>query len=142
MTYTQFEYANLKLEKTEVDIAQEIRLSVDLKNTGDTAGCEVVQLYVHDKLASLVRPIRELKGFQRVELEPGESATVYFTLPVDMLNFTDNQQQRIVEPGEFELMIGKSSTDIPLSTVVTVTGETRVLPKRWNMVCHAEVSRP
>lgn len=140
LTYTDFEYSNLVLQESQVDIDGCIQLSVDIKNTGSVQGCEIVQLYVRDKVASLVRPIRELKGFERVNLEPGQTATVHFTLPTDMLNFTDHKIQRIIEPGDFELMVGKSCTEILLSTNVTVNGETRVLPKDWRMICHTEIA--
>ena len=117
-----------------------VELSVTITNTGKRAGCEVVQLYVHDKLASQVRPVKELKGFCRVELTEGEAKRVFFTLPVDMLNFTNDRQQRVVEPGVFEVMVGKSSSDIQLTTEISVTGETRILPNHWNMLCHTEVA--
>ena len=141
LTYTSFRYDNLRLHTPEVDILGDVQVSVDVTNTGDRRGCEVVQLYVRDKLASQVRPIRELKGFERVELDPGETASVLFTLPVDMLNFTNNQHERIVEPGEFDLMFGHSSSEIVLVATVSVTGNTRVLPQDWRMLSCAQVER-
>ncbi|WP_027251186.1 glycoside hydrolase family 3 N-terminal domain-containing protein [Photobacterium halotolerans] len=141
LTYTGFGYRNLQLQTQEVDISGEITLSVDVVNTGQRDGCEVVQLYVRDKLASQVRPIRELKGFERVDIAAGETVRVYFTVPVDMLNFTNNQHQRVVEPGEFDLMIGRSSSDIVLTATVSVTGNTRVLPQDWRMLSRAQVER-
>lgn len=141
LTYTDFTYSDLKLVSEQVPNDGMIELSVTITNTGKRDGCEVAQLYVHDKLASQVRPVKELKGFCRVDLAPGEAKQVFFTLPVDMLNFTNDKQQRIVEPGAFELLVGKSSADIQLSTDVTITGETRILPSQWNMVCYAETGK-
>jgi beta-glucosidase len=87
----------------------------------------------------MVRPLQELKAFERVTLSPGEQKTLTFTLPVDMLNFTSYEGQRIVEPGEFELQIGNSSADIRGRVTVQVTGETRTLPSDWRMMSHCDV---
>jgi beta-glucosidase len=85
-----------------------------------------------------VRPLQELKAFQRVTLSPGETTRSTFTLPVDMFNFTRRDGKRIVEPGEFELQIGTSSADIREVVTVNVTGETRVLPADWRMLSQCE----
>ncbi|SHO56206.1 glycoside hydrolase family 3 N-terminal domain-containing protein [Vibrio quintilis] len=135
LSYTRFEYSEFETKHHTAPQTGEFEVSVMLTNAGKYDGSEVVQLYVRDKIASLVRPVRELKGFAKVRLAAGESRRVHFTLPVDMLNFTNHQYQRIVEPGEFELMIGRSSTDIVFHDRVTVTGETRILPQQWRMVC-------
>ncbi|MCW4628145.1 fibronectin type III-like domain-contianing protein [Marinomonas rhodophyticola] len=138
LTYTDFAYKNMQIENKQVSIEDGvIRVSVELENIGNRSGCEVVQLYVKDKLCSLVRPIRELKGFQRVELAAGASTTVVFELPVDMLNFTNAAHQRIVEAGEFDIMIGKSATNILFTQTVDVIGDNRVLPQYWKMICHS-----
>lgn len=138
LTYTDFAYHNMQIEDKCVAIEDGvIKVSVEIENTGSLAGCEVVQLYVKDKLCSLVRPIRELKGFQRVELLAGAATTVVFELPVDMLNFTHSTHQRVVEAGEFDIMIGKSATDIAFTQTVNVVGDNRVLPQHWNMLCHS-----
>ncbi|MGL6258967.1 glycoside hydrolase family 3 N-terminal domain-containing protein [Vibrio sp. WXL210] len=139
LTYTEFAYSDLDLKSNRIDCNGLVELSAIITNIGQRAGCETVQLYIHDKLATQVRPVKELKGFCRVELEPEQSKQVIFKLPVDMLNFTNDSQQRIVEPGEFELMLGKSSSDIQLTTQFTVTGQTRVLPRDWQMVCQASI---
>ncbi|MGY5957332.1 glycoside hydrolase family 3 N-terminal domain-containing protein [Kosakonia sp. BK9b] len=137
-SWTHFTYAQPVLLTPEVSIEGEIRVQVAVKNSGERSGSEVVQLYVRDHIASLVRPVKELKAFQRVALAPGETATLTFTLPVDMLNFTRRDGRRIVEPGEFTLQIGASSADIRGAVTVNVTGETRELPRDWNMMsqCH------
>jgi len=99
----------------------------------------VAQLYVRDNVASMVRPVKELKAFQRVELIPNQSATLTFHVPVDMLNFTDRNGKRIVEPGEFTLMAGSSSADIHGSVIAKVSGTTRELAKNWQMLSRCEV---
>ncbi|KDE34249.1 UNVERIFIED_ORG: beta-glucosidase [Kosakonia oryzae] len=141
LSWTQFDYAPLVLLTPEVAIDGEIALQVRVTNVGERSGGEVVQIYVRDKVASMVRPVQELKAFQRVDLSPGESATLTFTLPVDMLNFTRRDGKRIVEPGEFELRAGASSGDIRATATVNVTGETRVLPAAWRMMSHCEINR-
>ena len=102
-----------------------------ITNVGEVAGDEIVQLYVHDLFASIVRPVKELKGFARVSLEPAQSCRVTFALSAEMLSFVSDGEQRIVEPGKFELMLGKSSEDILWSHEISVTGNMRVLGKIW-----------
>ncbi len=134
LSYTRFEYADLALARESVGIVDgEIELSLTLRNVGSRAGVEVVQLYVRDPLASLVRPVKELKGFARVSLDAGTAVRISFALPVDMLGFTGPAGVRIVEPGAFELMVGASSNDIRLRANADVTGEVRVLGRNWRM---------
>jgi beta-xylosidase len=134
LSYTDFAFEDLEVETPQVDIATgTIRVSATIRNTGRRQGVAVPQLYVRDRLASLVRPVKELKGFGRVPLAPGAAARVTFTLPTDMLNFTGPQGGRIVEPGWFDLMLGASSSDIRLRGEVEVTGITRSLPRDWRM---------
>ncbi|MDU5826150.1 glycoside hydrolase family 3 N-terminal domain-containing protein [Mixta calida] len=141
-TWTEFTYGPLSLAQPETPVAQgTIEVALEITNSGQRAGSEVVQLYVRDNVASMVRPVQELKAFQRVMLEPGETARLTFFLPTDMLNFTSREGERIVEPGEFELQVGASSGDIRQRTVVTLTGETRRLPQQWRMLSHCEVAR-
>ncbi|WP_039058224.1 glycoside hydrolase family 3 N-terminal domain-containing protein [Enterobacter sp. Bisph1] len=139
--WTQFTYANARLFTPEVAIDGDIQLQVQITNSGERSGSEVVQLYVRDKVASMVRPIQELKGFQRVMLAPGETATLTFTVPVDMLNFTRRDGQRIVEPGEFEIQLGASSADIRATLTAQVQGEPRALPAAWKMMSQCEISQ-
>ena len=140
LSYTRFEYRNLHVETPTVPVSDgEIAVSFELANTGARAGVEVVQLYVHDCLASVVRPVRELKAFERVALQPGQTARVIFRVPVDMLNFTGMDGQRIVEPGHFDLDIGASSGDIRLRGTVEAVGELRALGRHWRMESSAEV---
>jgi beta-glucosidase len=101
----------------------------------------VPQLYVRDLLASVVRPVKELKAFGRVELPAGGSARVTFRVPTDMLCFTGLEGRRIVEPGEFELQVGTSSADIRLRATVEVTGKVHTLGRQWRMESSCEVER-
>jgi beta-glucosidase len=94
-----------------------------VENTGPVAGDEVVQLYLHDKVASVVRPVKELKKFQRIALQPGETKTVEFTITPKDLSMYDYDLNWGVEPGEFEVMIGSSSQDIRLKEILTVAGK-------------------
>ncbi|MEZ0534888.1 fibronectin type III-like domain-contianing protein, partial [Enterobacter sp. KB-221C9] len=139
--WTRFNWGAAKVVASTVPVDGEVTLSVDITNTGERSGSEVVQVYVRDKVATQVRPLQELKAFQRVTLSPGETATLAFTLPVEMFNFTRRDGKRIVEPGEFELQVGASSADIRQAVTVNVTGETRVLPAEWRMLSTCEVKR-
>lgn len=141
LSYTQFRYSRLAVAQREVPIGDgTVELSFMVENVGAREGTEVVQIYVRDVLASSARPVRELKAFARVPLAAGESAQVRVRIPVDMLNFTDGREERIVEPGDFELMVGSSSRDIHLSDTVRVTGQAvRTLERDWRMVSEVEV---
>mgnify|MGYP000665949377 CR=1 FL=1 len=140
LSYTSFEYSDLVLERPCVDIKTgKIELSLKIRNTGARQGVAVPQLYIRDQLASMVRPIKELKAFQRVPLTAGASALLSFSLPVDMLNFTGREGVRIVEPGHFDLMVGASSADIKLQCSVELIGEVRRLERDWKMESHSDV---
>ena len=139
--WTTFRWNAARVAESSVPVDGEVTLSVDITNTGERSGSEVVQVYVRDKVATQVRPLQELKAFQRVTLSPGETATLSFTLPVEMFNFTRRDGKRIVEPGEFELQVGASSADIRQVVTVNITGETRVLPAEWRMLSTCEVTR-
>jgi beta-glucosidase len=140
LSYTTFRYSDFHLSGVTVPIDGEIGISFLVENTGDRPGDEVPQLYVRDVLASLVRPVKELKGFTRIGLAPGECRTVVFTLPVDMLGFAISLTRRVVEPGEFEIMVGRSCEDIVFRANVTVRGTTRELPQRWRMKTDVQVA--
>ena len=140
LSYTRFEYSALTIRQDHVNINDgTIALSLNLENSGEREGCEVVQVYVRDVYASLVRPVKELKAFKRVTLQPRQRAVVSFAIPVDMLNFTNRNNQRMVEAGEFEIMVGASSDDIKLKGRIEVVGENRVLDKVWRMESQAKV---
>ncbi|MBO5980341.1 MAG: glycoside hydrolase family 3 C-terminal domain-containing protein [Bacteroidales bacterium] len=109
LSYTTFEYGTPVLEKTDLAKDGVVRVSVDLKNTGKRTATEVVQLYVQDLVGSVVRPIKELKRFNRVELAPGETKTVIFELPVAELAFWNIDMEYVVEPGDFKLWVAGDS---------------------------------
>ena len=117
LSYTSFEYSNLKIEKlTELDY----KVSVNVKNTGEVKGDEVVQLYVNDKVSSIITPLKELKGFERITLETGETKTVEFKLDFDSFKLLDRHFEWVVEDGEFEILVGASSEDIRLKDTITI----------------------
>ena len=109
LSYTTFEYSNLRLDKTNYSISEDIKISVDIKNTGNFDGKEVVQLYIRDLAASVTRPVKELKGFELVALEKDATKTIQFTLNKDTLGFYDNEGNYLVEPGDFKVFVGGSS---------------------------------
>ncbi|AEV28096.1 beta-glucosidase-like glycosyl hydrolase [Sphaerochaeta pleomorpha str. Grapes] len=131
LSYTQFSYENCMVDRQEITTQGEVRISATIANTGMVAGDEIVQLYIHDAVASIVRPVKELKGFARISLQPGEKSEVTFVLPSDMLSFVVDGIQRIVEPGTFEIMIGKSCEEIVWRQEIFVTGTVRTLEKDW-----------
>jgi beta-glucosidase len=114
LSYTTFGYSNLKLSKTAMKNSETIEVLATITNTGKRAGEEVVQLYLQDKFGSVVRPIIELKDFQKIKLEAGESKNIKFVIDKEKLSFYNKDLNWIAEPGEFELMIGASSADIKL----------------------------
>jgi beta-glucosidase len=120
LSYTTFEYSNLAVEPATIDPSGVATVRCAVRNTGSRAGDEVVQLYVRDVLASVARPVMELKGFQRVALSPGESTPVVFPLGPDHLKLLDRDHRWIVEPGVFRVMVGSSSKDIRLRGELTV----------------------
>ncbi|HEX9602029.1 MAG TPA: fibronectin type III-like domain-contianing protein, partial [Mariniflexile sp.] len=109
LSYTTFEYSNLKLNGNSFKMGEDVKASVTLKNTGDLKGKEVVQLYIRDLYASVTRPVKELKGFELVELKAGETKIIHFTLNKETLGFYDNDGTYIVEPGDFKVFVGGSS---------------------------------
>jgi beta-glucosidase len=109
LSYSTFEYLDLNISMGSG--YNEVLVQVTVKNTGKVSGEEVVQLYLRDCVASITRPVKELKGFKKIELAAGESKTVHFTLKEDALGFYNNQGEYIVEPGEFDVMVGGSSVD-------------------------------
>jgi beta-glucosidase len=122
LSYTMFEYANLELSARELTATETLRISFDVTNTGERAGEEVVQLYVCDRVASVTRPVKELKGFQRLALEPGQTRRVTFSLDLRQLAFYDLDMNSVVEPGEVAIWVGSSSEDLRLEDSVVVTG--------------------
>lgn len=138
LSYTTFEYRNLSVQPEVVGPDGEVSVTVQVTNSGRRAGDEVVQLYVRDVLASVTRPVKELRGFKRLTLQPGQSRTVRFRLKPAQMAFYDRQMQLVVEPGEFEVMVGASSHDIRLTGRFRVAGETTTVSCR-NLITPVEV---
>ena len=119
LSYTTFEYSDIKIVPAQISSNQSTTVSLNVKNTGKVAGDEVVQLYLHEEFVSLVRPVKELKAFERITLQPGESKIVNFNVGFEQLKFWKDGKW-VVEPGNFDLMTGSSSEDIRLKTKIKV----------------------
>jgi beta-glucosidase len=139
LSYTTFDYSNLVVDKTTAKAGEVVSVSLRVKNTGKVAGEEVVQLYIRDDYASLPRPVRELKGFTRVSLDPGETKTITFHLPVDQLAYYDSEFHLQVEAGRIEVMVGSSSDDIRLRGEFEITGAKNVPVEERVFVCPVEI---
>ncbi|WP_340015636.1 glycoside hydrolase family 3 C-terminal domain-containing protein [Paenibacillus sp. FSL K6-1318] len=129
LSYTTFEYADLKVDRTELTDQDEVNVHVRVTNTGDRAGKEIVQLYVSDVESTVIRPVKELKAFAKVTLEPGESEVVSFTLNKRSFAYYNvDMKDWHVETGEFEIQVGSSSRDIQVHTRVNVESTATFLP--------------
>ena len=122
LSYTSFRFENVSVHPQRIKQGQSAVVRVDVTNTGSREGDEVAQLYIHQTVASITRPVKELRGFRRIHLRPGEKQTVEFPLTPDALSLLDVNMKRIVEPGDFDLMVGPNSAEI---TNVTLTVEPR-----------------
>ena len=134
LSYTKFELKNLRLDKLQIKPTENVKVSIDVTNRGKVAGDEVVQLYIHDIAATVTRPVRELRGFKRITLQPKEMQTVEFTLTPQDLTFLDRDLKPVLEPGEFQVIVGTSSDNGLQSTFEVVnlsarppTGQPRAL---------------
>ena len=114
LSYTEFEYSNLQINPESTDQDDNVNIRLDVKNAGDMAGKEVVQLYIDDVISSVVTPVIELKGFEKISLEPGEMKSVNFQLTPYDISLLNISMERVVEPGTFDVMIGRSCKDIRL----------------------------
>jgi beta-glucosidase len=139
LSYTTFEYADFSISCKECQASETVDIHVTVKNAGKLAGEEVVQMYVCDEYASLPRPVKELKGYSRLTLQPGESRSVTFNLPVDQLAFYDEDLNLVVESGTFKVMIGSSSADIRAEGAFEVVGEKKAPVKDRILVCPVEI---
>jgi beta-glucosidase len=126
LSYTTFAYANLHLSAATIRAGDSLAVSVDVRNSGDRVGDEVVQLYIRDDVASVAEPVKALKAFRRISLRPGETRTVTFRIGPDALALYDRQMRRVVEPGTFTVFVGTSSEDV-LSAHFEFAGGTLVL---------------
>jgi hypothetical protein len=126
-SYTTFEVSDLQISSQEIPTDGQFTASVQIRNTGSRPGQEVIQLYLHDVLASVARPVKQLIGFARVHLDAGQAQEVSFTVHADRTAYTDRELQRIVEPGDIEVLIGTSATHLPHRAQIRLTGPMRVV---------------
>ncbi len=123
LSYTSFDYSDLSFDRQQISPTGSVVVRFKVKNTGPLAGDEVIQLYIHDEIASLARPVTELKGFERIHLKPGEVREASFTITPETLSMLDKDLEPVVEPGDFRIMIGSSSKDIRLRGILTVRSD-------------------
>jgi beta-xylosidase len=140
LSYTSFNYENLRASTNEVDTSGTVELSVSVRNRGDQDGVEVVQLYSADPIASVTRPVTQLVGFARVSLPAGDSADVTFSVHTDRLSFTGRSLERIVEPGEVTFRVGTAGSTFAGPVSVQLVGETRTITGERVMDTPAEIS--
>ena len=112
LNYTSFQYSNVKVTPATIRPEGTAKVSVQVTNSGKVLGEEVAQLYIRDEVSSVTRPVKELRGFRRLALKPGESQTVEFRLGFDELSFLNRDMHRVVEPGTFKIMVGGNSKDL------------------------------
>lgn len=139
LSYTQFTYDQLLIDQSTIPAGNTVELTFTLSNSGECAGDEVVQLYIRDEFASIPRPVMELKGFKRVHLQPGESKQVSFHLDTRQLAFYDENLELVLEPGDFQVIIGASSDDIRLTGNFEITGKDKLPVKDRVFVCPVTV---
>jgi len=125
LSYTQFEYTNLQIESSD----RIVKISIDVKNIGEETGDEIVQLYVNDEVASVTRPVKELKGFQRITLKPSEKKRIIFNLPIETLALYNEKMEFLVEKGYFKVMVGSSSEDIRLNEKFYIDKDIKISPQ-------------
>jgi beta-glucosidase len=123
LSYTQFEYSDLKIGQKQLRATDTVKLSFKIKNTGALTGKEVAQVYVHDKISSVTTPVIVLKGFKKTEVNPNKTTTLSFSIPCKELGLWDKNMNYVVEPGEFEIMIGASAEDIRLRDIIIITNK-------------------
>ncbi|MBK3569129.1 glycoside hydrolase family 3 N-terminal domain-containing protein [Streptomyces sp. MBT62] len=140
-SYTTFAWEPAESRELEIDTNGSYDLTLTVRNTGDRAGAEVVQLYLHDPVASVTRPDVRLIAYQRLELAPGEASRVTFHFHADLSAFTDRSGRRVVEPGALELRLAASSTDVRHTARLNLTGPVRVLGTDRRLLCETGVSR-
>jgi beta-xylosidase len=139
LTYTRFDWTDLTVDAQEAPTDGEFTLGLTVRNTGGRSGTEVVQLYLHDPVASVVQPVQRLVGYCRVALRPGEARRLRVTVPADVASFTGRDGRRVVEPGELEVRLAASSADCRLTARVTLTGPER--PVDHTRRLHAAISQ-
>ncbi len=126
LSYTEFKYSNLKISNDTINIGDKITINISVKNIGNRTGKEVVQLYLRDKIASVSIPVKRLRRFKKINLQPGEERVVSFSLTPEDLGLWNKNMKFVVEPGEFEIMIGSSAEDIRVKKTFMVSGGKKV----------------
>ena len=139
LSYTKFEYGKLEICPKEIKADGKVEISVEIKNIGHYKGDEVVQLYARNASASVTRPVKELKGFKRITMEPGESKKTIFVLSAAQLGFYNEDMQYVVEPGTVEVMVGSSSDEIKLKGEVYITGDVQYMEDNKVFITMAEI---
>ena len=140
LSYTKFAMDDLRISDKDVSTDGEFTVAVRVRNTGSRAGDEVVQLYLHDVVGQVTRPVKQLVGFARIALQPGTASDVLFRVHADRTAFTGRDLERIVEPGEVEVFVGSSAADLPCRGSVQLTGPVRVVGSDRRLVTPVEVS--
>lgn len=141
LSYTEFRYSDLRIEPEVVEGEDAVEVSVTVENVGEVKGDEVVQLYVARKSSSVTRPARELKGFKRVTVEPGERVRVAFKLPIELLAFYNRGMKLVVEPGEYRVIVARHAEDTTLEGSLKVVGKTREVVSRRRFLSQADATR-
>jgi beta-glucosidase len=139
LSYTSFEYSDLLVGRMQATASETVDVSFKVTNTGPVSGDEVAQLYIRDEYASVPRPMKELKAYARLSLQPGECRTVTFRLPVNQLAFYDAENELVIEPGRIFIQVGSSSTDIRLQGEFEITGQGKIPVAQRVFVCPVEV---
>jgi beta-glucosidase len=139
LSYTEFRYSNLAIDPIEVNPFGYIKIVVDVENIGRFNAEETIQLYISKEYSSVTRPVKELKGFKKIFIKAGEKRRVVFTLPTEILAFYDRYMRLVIEPGEYNVMIGRNSEDIVLKGRFKVVGETAIVSERKHYLSYAEV---
>ena len=122
LSYSKFKYDNLSVQPRQIGLKEHTTVRVNLTNISKVAGEEVVQLYIRDQVSSVTRPVKELKGFQRILLEPGQTKMIEFAVGPEELAFWNKEMQRLVEPGLFDVMVGGNSVDLTKTVLEVVKG--------------------
>jgi beta-glucosidase len=139
LSYTHFVYSDFRMDKAQAGQNETIEIAVRVTNTGDVSGDEVVQLYMRDVYGSLPRPVKELKGYQRLNLQPGETRRAIFAFNVNHMAFYNSELELILEPGEVQVMLGSSSEDIRACGSFEIVGEKKMLVQDRLFVCPVRV---
>jgi beta-glucosidase len=139
LSYTNFQYSELSIDQKQVKAGESVDISLKVRNVGKIMGDEVIQFYVRDEYASMPRPVKELRGYQRINLMPNEEQTLTFHLPVDQLAFYDEDMKLCVEAGRVLVMVGSSSEDIRLRGEFEIVGAKKTLVKDRVFVCPVTV---